>query len=410
MTANARTGMKKRCAPKALQHITLREVHVDRIARDPIHDTTTKAFYVTFLAHFTVDGERKDIQNQLTWLQLLPDLATKHSDDALVLALQATATAYGAIMSSNASMTKHAAELYGTALRAHHILLQKSGSKHNITIHAVSTSVLLSFFEAMQATTTDAYRVHIYGAAKLLEITGPGECAYGVLCQLFYHVRTQIVFIQLASSHHSPPMSTKEILYDTLLYKNPPLIQRLMCCIVKLNVLGAATSNAIGQDGMAFPSLRLQVDHLWNEYSQQRGDNTKQHDAIMGSDSFSDGYMALTMAYFGSAKILLAIRGPNIVDPADSEHNFQLILDAATYLDTHHNAIAFMRMATPLVLVALYAQCHEQYQGAINIFEIWLKSGMRGISTLALDAVSRQAGEAHNVRGYNMFPGFYERR
>jgi hypothetical protein len=181
---------------------------------------TTTSFFENFLGFFTTDGEGKDIRNRLTWLQRIPQLVSSRSDRALVLALEATATAYGGIMSSNTNLTHKAHELYGTALRAHQAVLQQRGSSNDIAVHLVSTSVMLSFFEAMQATTADAYRAHIYGAARLFEVTGPGECGFGVLCQLFYHVRTQMLFVKIATCSYLVPLSAKKILRDTLLYEH----------------------------------------------------------------------------------------------------------------------------------------------------------------------------------------------
>ncbi|KAF2625795.1 hypothetical protein BU25DRAFT_306639, partial [Macroventuria anomochaeta] len=358
--------------------------------RDSVKAVITKAFYENFLTHFTAEGEGKDIQNQLTWLQRLPTLAVDKSDNALVLALEATATAYGAIMISNAALTWHARDLYGTALRVHHNVLQKSGSTFDITIHMVSTSVLLSFFEAMQATTADAYRAHIYGAAKLLEITGPGQCAHGVLCQLFYHVRTQILFVQLASDQHSVPFPAKKILYDTLLYKDPPLIQRLMCCIAALRELHAQTYDKEHLDQETYGCLNLEVNQLWDEFSRQKPTkNPNWQDTTAEIVLFNDAFTALTAAYFSSAHILLAILRPDTTDFPDLLHHSRMILDVAAFLDITHNAIAYMRMATPLLLVALHAQSFGHRNSVVGIFEIWSRESMRGISALALDAVHR---------------------
>lgn len=398
MTAKAKHGTKKRRSINKqrtlaqLQSDTVQYMQVNCVSQTPIQALVIQAFYANFLAQFAV-GERQDIQNELTWLQRLPGLATDRSNQALVLALEATATVYGAIMSSQNALDKHARELYGTALHVHHGLLQKSRSKDNITIHMVSTSVLLSFFEAMQATTADGYCVHIYGAARLLDITGPGECGQGVLCQLFYHVRTQMLFVQLATDYRSAPISAKRILYKTLQYQHPPLIQRLMCCIAALAELGSVMYPA------DIALLTNQVDQLWNEYS--KSNTLCMYSLPMESVQFDNPFMAITMTFFSAAYILLAEHGPGSTDQIDAVHHFQLILDAAMYIDTDNNAIAFMRMSTPLLLVALHGCHHGLRTGAITRYQVWSTKCMSGISALALNAVRRKEQRAIDMECYN---------
>lgn len=404
MTASAKYGMKRQRTPNQAQfnmiHAT-RMNHVDmyHIGRDSIQEIAIEAFYANFLNHFTIKDEDRDIRNQLTWLQRLPALTTDRSNHALILALEATAIAYGAIMSSQTGLNEYAREIYGTALHAHHNILQRSRSKHDITVQAISTSVLLSFFEAMQATTADAYCTHIYGAAKLLEVTGPGECGQGVLCQLFYHIRTQMLFIQLASDYSDIPIASKRILSDTLLYKQPPLIQRLMCCISSLLDQRGSTLCMAVEEESACALLKLQIDQLWNEHSRQRGEEISGNDIVDKAVYFSDAFTALTLAYFGSANVTLAIRCPGSMDPTGLKHHAQLILEAAMYLDTGRNPIAFMRMATPLLLVALHGESLEHRVSAIDMFKTWSRRSMRGISALALDAVYRQVGKSTQHAG-----------
>ncbi|KAF1357640.1 hypothetical protein EJ07DRAFT_167539 [Lizonia empirigonia] len=360
---------------------------------------TIETFHGQFPAYFTSIGEGKDILNQLTWLQRLPELSSDGSNAVLVLALEATATAYGAIMSSNTALNRHARDLCGTALRAHQDLIQHSRSKQEVTVHMISTSVLFGFFEAMQATTADAYRSHIFGAAKMFEVTGPGQCSHGVLCQLFYHVRTQMLFVQLASGKPSIPVSSKKIMYNTLLYKDLPTIQKLMCCMSELRELNAQRCKVEVLNVEAYKLLKLQLRQLWTEYSKTAilaSRDSKQNDTTRNV-LFSDAFTALTIAYFSSAFTLLETLTSEIADSTETKNHFQVILDAVMYLNVAHNPIAFMRMGTPLLLVAMHARSHEQTKTAVNLFKHWSRGSMRGISALALDAVSRGEGRKENL-------------
>ncbi|KAF3048639.1 hypothetical protein E8E11_007190 [Didymella keratinophila] len=388
MTATARIGMKRRRKTDLDSTLFAHGLYAPHLNIHPWASTaTTITFFENFLSLFTTDGESKGIGNRLTWLQHIPQAASSRSDRVLVLALQATATAYGGIMTSNTALTWQAQKLYGTALRAHQAVLRNRGSNGDVTIHMVSTCVLLSFFEAMRSTTADAYCAHIYGAVKLLEITGPGECAHGVLCQLFYHVRTQMLFVQVGSNSYDVPLAAKRILHDTLMYRDPPMIQKLMCCITALHDLRTSNAETCGSRAQILTSLELQVEELWLEYSSQTSTC-----CAAKTGSFDDGFTALTIAYFSSARILLGLLSLDWKDVSDLSRHCQVILDAALFLDTSRHAIAYMRMATPLVLVALHSQWKEHHMGAVGIFEGWAKGTMRGISELALGAVRQHKG------------------
>jgi len=73
--------------------LTQGSVHPNNL---PIHHIShravvTEAFYDRFLACFTSDGEARDIHNRKTWLSSLPVLSTDGTNEALTLAVQATA-------------------------------------------------------------------------------------------------------------------------------------------------------------------------------------------------------------------------------------------------------------------------------------------------------------------------------
>jgi hypothetical protein len=188
MTGIAKHGMRKRKpkqSAKSMESMTPTWLRPDdvTILRISQRAVVTEAFYERFLTHFTSEGEGKDIRNRRTWLHHLPVLSTDGTNEALVSALQAVISAYCAVESADPALTRHSWNLYGEAFRMHSRFVSRSRSKYEVTVHMVSTSVLFRFFEAMQATNADAYRSHVYGAAKMLEVTVPGQCTQGeVFC------------------------------------------------------------------------------------------------------------------------------------------------------------------------------------------------------------------------------------
>ena len=345
MTKKAKHGMQKRKpkAPPAGQELStwVRSQQNDSVHRISQRAMLTEAFYERFLTYFTSDGDERDIQNRLSWLHLLPAMSTDGTNDALQLAIQATAAAHCALesTSSNPALTRHAWNLYGEALQKHGRTLARSPKQEGITIHMVSTSILFSFFEAIQATNAYAYRHHIYGAAKLMEAAGRRECSRGVLCQVFYHLRTQLVFVTLIGRGGETPVEVTKILHQTLDYKKLPIFQRLMThvdTLVEMYVMQQDGEIDSPIDLVTYMQAKAEVNGLWQEYNETAADQGKQLtwiEARTQTTQFRDAFTALTIAYFECARALLAIVAPQFaVSFVDLTDHYAAILDASQFL------------------------------------------------------------------------------
>lgn len=359
-------------------------------------NTLNEAFFGNFLLYFTSTGEEKDLQNRMTWLHRLPALSTDGTNSALTLALRATASAYCGVETSNIALLQQACKLYGQALHMHSQLLR---SKRDVTVHMVSTSVLLSLFEAMQATTADAYRAHINGAAKMIEVTGPGECLEGVLCQLFFHIRTQMTFVYLTTrSGDESNVCVRRILEGTLSYRKLPVFQKLTGSVSRLaECYVGLEEEEEGEGGKqmkiglgSYVEMKSEVDALWLEYREMAEKKGEQlfWKSSAGTTEYRDAFTALCVAYFASARVLLSILAPRLAATyLDFIDYYGMILDAAAFLRTSTIGCAYMRMAAPLYLVALHGKTVGQRDIAVEIFEEWRLGSMGGISKLALERI-----------------------
>jgi hypothetical protein len=401
MTKTARHGMQKRKKPS---EPASREVFVyqqepatiDWIGQAAI---LTEAFYARFLSYFTSEGESREVRHQLTWLHRLPHFSTDGTNDALTLAVQATASSYCATETNNLALARHAMDLYGRAIHSHARFLARSGAgMQRVTVHMISTSLLFSFFEAMQATSAEAYRLHIYGAAKMFEITSPRECAQGILCQIFFHLRTQMAFVQLTAGGGRMPVDVSSILYKSLEYEELPMFQRLTSHLTTL----AEVYNGMEEVGygrgcvylVEYVTVRSSVDALWHEYTEAasaKNEILSWWDPESDTTRYRDAFTALMISYFSATRILLAVIAPQLaasfLDFTDHNGN---VLQAALYLQTCRIGCAYMRMAAPLLLVAVHAPKAEQRRIAIGCFESWNTGSMRGISALALESIHRR--------------------
>jgi hypothetical protein len=429
MTNKARYGMQKRKkkpipSPESFLEFALQ--HHSSINQISHQSSITEAFYARFLSFFTSEGEGKDIRNRATWLHRLPLLSVDGTNDALTLAVQATASAYCAAESSNTALIRHAWDLYGRAIQTHSRFLARSQKGiASVTIHMISTSVLFSFFEAMQATSADAYRSHIYGAAKMFEVTDPTQCHEGVLCQLFFHIRTQMAFVQLTSRGEKAPLDVKRILHESLEYEVLPMSQRLAGHFTGLaDKYSEGKRGEVALEAEEFEDIREQVEGLWQEYSgatsrvdrlpfptgplasalehiwletsdraPSKGELLSWTDPLTGETCYRDTYTALMISYFCGTHVLLNILAPHLASNDETDH-YNAILDASKFMSTRLIGCAYMRMAAPLLLVAMHAPDAAQRLKAIGYFEGWKTGSMRGISALALECTNRNYFEA----------------
>ena len=113
------------------------------------------------------------------------------------LPLQAASMAHVASAAALPDAMRKSNEMYTKALGFHRAFVSQVFRGRHVQIsrafELVSSNIMLAFFEAIQHTSYDAYRVHISAAASFLEMIGAEDCKSGVLNQLFFSVRAQTV-------------------------------------------------------------------------------------------------------------------------------------------------------------------------------------------------------------------------
>jgi hypothetical protein len=144
-------------------------------------------------------------------------------------------------------------------------------------------------------------------------------------------------------------------------------------------------------DLSTYINVNTEVEALWQDYvdaATRVKTQVSWQDDLTGEVQFRDAFTALTMAYFSSARVLLSIVAPQLaasfLDPTD---HCATILQASQYLQTYTIGCAYLRMATPLLLVALHSPELSQRRQATDCFERWIKKSMTGISALALESI-----------------------
>jgi hypothetical protein len=205
-----------------------------------------------------------------------------------------------------------------------------------------------------------------------------------------------MVFINLTGDGKKTPVQVHRVLYGTLEYNKLPRFQRLLGYVSDLvDVYVEQKTEASEQlaEIQTYTMLETEIEELWFEYVNEAVDTDTLlfwEDISTGTRHFRDAFTALVVAYFSAARILLGITMTQLtnVSPILSDHYTSILL-ASQYLQTHSIGCAYMRMATPLLLVSLHSPDSSQRKQAVAYFEVWTQRSMSGISALALDAIHR---------------------
>lgn len=205
-----------------------------------------------------------------------------------------------------------------------------------------------------------------------------------------------MVFINLTKDGKETPFQVQRILYGSLEYIRLPVFQRLMSHVSYLVEENAARESGASQQPISpetYTEVATNIEELWLEYvgkAASNGTSVFWQDVKTGAMQFRDEFTALTVAYFSAARILLCIVASQYTNSLSTmPHQHSIILQASRYLQTYTNGFAYMRMATPLLLVALHSPASSQREKATACFEHWINGPMSGISALALERIQR---------------------
>jgi len=112
-------------------------------------------------------------------------------DDTLALALQAVAPAHCGMAARNQSVILEAVKMYGIAVSRQHRAIARIREAPKTT--TICTTVLLSLFESVCPTSTDAYAAHLTAARKMLGLARSELTQNTFLRQIGVHVQYQTV-------------------------------------------------------------------------------------------------------------------------------------------------------------------------------------------------------------------------
>lgn len=308
-------------------------------------------FFHTLVGFFCAEGRHVmgAVRRTPSWLHALPRMAATpppsatqtpggtRGNEALDLALKATTAAFSGLEMRNDALLHHAFKLYGGSLRFQGRVLQEKGDKVN-DLYMVMTSVMLSLFESVVATTGEGFASHNLACAKMIdnalkqsskaprqnrvksvsEARGPGP----MLTNVFFHVRIQLCFVYLTTFdpriRNDPVM--KRVLIEACGWTKErlPLNMQIITPLARLMELQSYVEKATMMSSAdqerrraEFTEAKEEVDQMWYEYEQQsKGQRLSWISPGTGHTDFRDPFTSLTYAYFSACYVLLGLLAP----------------------------------------------------------------------------------------------------
>jgi hypothetical protein len=167
------------------------EPYAENLVRQPSVKVLVSSAFISCLFRYVAFNTASPIRP--AWVVQLGELPKHKRSPVLDLALLAVATAFYGVTSNNLPAIKEACGIYGEALARH----SKVISKHTETpsTATICTSVVLSLFEAIWSTNSDAYVIHLLAARSMLGSLGDKLADNALLMQVAVHVQYQTVYI-----------------------------------------------------------------------------------------------------------------------------------------------------------------------------------------------------------------------
>lgn len=305
----------------------------------------SEAFFQNLVVFFCAEGRHLPgaVRRTPNWLHAVPRMAATtpqsalrnasatRANEALGLALRATTAAFSSLEMKNEALLHHAYGLYGGSLRSQGRVLQERGDRVG-DLYMVMTSLILSMFESVVATTGEGFASHNIACAKMIDNAmeqamkaqkGPGGKGPGpMLVNIFFHIRIQLCFVYLTTSN--PQIRTDPAIKRVLLEacgwtkERLPLNMQIITPFAWLMELQSQSDQIWTMHPIELESKRLQyikakddVNQMWEEYKQQsRGQTLSWISPGTGHTDFRDPFTAITYAYFSACYILIDLLAP----------------------------------------------------------------------------------------------------
>lgn len=387
-----------------------------------------------FLNYFSQNASER------TWTAKLSSLVSAKNAAAMKTAARAVSLAFAAEKVHDSSMAQAACEFYGNSLRYHQASFKAPPGKaicKKKAVNALPVTVLLSYFEMIQATSVGAWLNHTLAAERLFVLLGPDALGDELLNHLYFIVRSNsaIRCFLLGTRTQLLQQSWSEVLMSHPCGRGATVFNSLVDIIMWLSDSININTSSANLDLMSYHSSTLErtlseLRRLWVVFGENIALDTGMHPLLIDE---SDGMIsissvaeltlpalpqalhessaALTAAFFHAAVILLltllhrmeislpvsqttynyqqpAPWGLGASDAARSLsamlHHSSQILALTQYLRTQRIGCTCLRMILPLAIVNRLSPSQHQSLISETMFRDWSTSdGLAGLASLA---------------------------
>ncbi|KIW33990.1 hypothetical protein, variant [Cladophialophora immunda] len=321
----------------------------------------------------------------ISWLSALNKLPEQSGTPAFSLALRATALAYCAQAEQNWSATAKARSDYGRALVLHAKTIAQNPDLSMLSM--LGTSIIMSFFEAVSTTTSQAYEEHLGAARKLLAAAREQEQYNAILDGIELHIQYQIAF-RLIVGYTLCEQTTSKRTSEYVLQIDP--LANLLVDLSKIyarkfhNIASVVESIEVGFMSKVVTICKDLEANLFAKVTTLPWEKDTELE-------YDDAIAAITLASLNSLRMLvLLVSNTNLGGEVRESLKARgaTILQAATYLARHEIRCAWLRMYLPLTLVAMHSPVSAQQAQADTLLRDWLgKTPLAGLSLAATERV-----------------------
>ncbi|KAK9320867.1 hypothetical protein V1517DRAFT_328194 [Lipomyces orientalis] len=344
------------------------------------------------------------------WMIQLPDLVSREDLPTLKYAILAASMVLCGSLVGDKAIQMEACRWYVAGLESQKNELLRL--KKVVSDGAICATMLLSFYETIHSTSSEAWMYHMCASSRLMELRGPDGCGSGLAHELFCALRLYMVYVSTAK--RQPSFLATELWLSTPFCEHPkshfdrlldihtviPIYLSQVDVIISLRENGRALttpldlrinllkiSSALQKWKTEYVRETCNECMLSQDFSHNEGIENSIRSSTLDSSLYHDPFTAETVALYDSCCILvahmfLAISPPSLKTAYSNviiSHATSVLL-AVTFInhqqDRQHvwnNVVGPFRLLHPLKVVATLTPCPQQREYARNVLDGWEK-------------------------------------
>ncbi|KAK9368828.1 hypothetical protein V1509DRAFT_31217 [Lipomyces kononenkoae] len=343
-----------------------------------------------------------------TWMTHLPDLISREDSPTLKYAIRAASMVLCGFLTGDTAMQMEACKWYVAGLKSQQQELLRL-EELAVSEEEVCATMLLSFYETIRSTSSEAWMYHMRASSKLVELRGPEGYRTGLAHELFRALRLYMVYVSTAK--RQPSFLATELWLSSPFWENPKShFDKLLDIhtVIPLYLSQVDDISSRGEKGTRITApLDLRANLLnissalqeWRtEYIRSTGNHA--HSRVLsegpchteGTDEptrsgildlslYQDPFIAETITLYDSccilvAHMLLSISPPSckaLYDSVIISHAASILLSVSLINDQRkwNGVVGPFRLQHPLKVVAASTPCAQQRTSAISVLDNW---------------------------------------